>query len=137
MAEENSNPNVEDIGKVPPDVPPATQDILERSNKHMSMLAKNFINDAERNPSTAGRPDKEIPKAPSQSSAPKRAEDKVGADQPKAPEKEVKPDEQRNSLLMILRKNAELNKLGLIKQKLISQRNVRVQLLGRLNVLNY
>ena len=94
MAEENSNPNVEDIGKVPPDVPPATQDILERSNKHMSMLAKNFINDAERNPSTAGRPDKEIPKAPSQSSAPKRAEDKVGADQPKAPEKEVKPDEQ-------------------------------------------
>jgi len=93
MAENDSNPNVEDIGKVPPDVPPATPEITQRSNDRMAKLAKSYTLDAERYKSDAGRPEKEIPKTPSQSSEPKKAEDKVGADQPKAPEKEVKPEE--------------------------------------------
>ena len=86
-------PNVEGVGKVPPDVPPTTPEIKERSNKHMAMLAKNFINDATRYQSADGRPEKENSSTTPQSSTPKLPEDKPSADSAKPPVEVVKPEE--------------------------------------------
>jgi len=94
MAEEQVLPNVEGVGKVPPDVPAATPEIKERSDKRMAMLSKNFINDATRYQSADGKPEKEIPVPIPQSSAPKLPEDKPSADSVKPPVPVVKSEEQ-------------------------------------------
>jgi hypothetical protein len=93
MAEVQVLPNVEGVGKVPPEIPAATPEIKDRSDKRMAMLSKNFINDAERYKSDGGKPEKENSSTTSQSSSPKLPEDKASADSPKPPEKEVKPEE--------------------------------------------
>ncbi len=114
---ENGNPNVEAAGKVTPDVPVATPEIKERSDKRMAMLSKSFINDAQRQQSTSGKPESEIQKQTPQSSVPKPPVTQTGAVQlevagkpkvdgqepPKKPEevkpptekKEVKPPEEK------------------------------------------
>ena len=111
MAEEHNEvhnevqvlPNVEGVGKVPPEVPAATPEITQRSNERMAKLAKSYTLDAERYKSDAGKPEKENSSTTSQSSTPKLPEVKSGADQIKTPDKltvgsmnqltEIKPEE--------------------------------------------
>lgn len=93
MSENNGNQNVDDAGKVLPADPVQTPDVAQRSAERMAKLSKMYITDAERHPSDAGRPEKEIQTPTPQSSAPKVPVDKASADSPKHAEPVKKPDE--------------------------------------------